>query len=177
MLIKAYGTFWNPEIIEWGSKGRGNSGKLLGTIRFEDGTRKDINFWEARGIYVLHNEFRSVYVGKALATSIGTRLRDHLSDRLAGRWDMFSWYSASAPKKTTGGVTKPGKRQITPETYIDTFEALAILISDPLLNRKRESLEGAFEAIQKEQPQPKSVRSYLADILSAIEQAADGNEI
>lgn len=168
MLIKAYGSFWNPEIIDWGSPGPGKGGKLEGSVRFDDGTRKDIDFWDARGIYVLHRDFQSIYVGKAFGTNIGRRLRDHLTDRLAGRWDMFSWYSVSAPRKIEGGVTKPGKRQIAPDTYIDTFEALAILISDPPLNRKRESLKGAFEVAQKEQPHPRTLRSYLEEILENV---------
>lgn len=168
MLIKAYGMFWNPEIMDWGSPGAGKGGKLIGKVKFEDGTKKEVDFWKAKGIYVLHNEFNSIYVGKAFGTSIGKRLRDHLTDRLAGRWDMFSWYSVSAPKKIDGGVTVPGKRQITPETYIDTFEALAILISDPPLNRKRESLKGAFEVTQKEHPHQRTLRSYLEEILSEI---------
>jgi hypothetical protein len=176
MLIKSYGTYWNPEIVNWGSKGRGNKGELIGSVTFEekkkDNTKttvkKDIDFWDAKGIYVLHYEFKTVYVGKAHKTSIGKRLRDHLTDRLAGRWDMFSWYSASSPKKIEGGVSSPGKRQITPETYINTFEALAILISDPPLNRKRESFMEAYEVVQKEQANPKNLRSYLEEILAEL---------
>lgn len=170
MLIKAYGTFWNPAIMYWGAPGRGNSGKMLGTVNFDDGTKKQIDFWEARGIYVLHNEFSSIYVGKAFGVSIGERLRNHLTDRLAGRWEMFSWYSVSAPRKIEGGLRKPGTRQIAPDTYIATFEALAILISDPPLNRKRESLRGAYEVTQVEQPHPRSIRSYLEEILSRVKE-------
>ena len=176
MLIKAYGTFWNPEIMDWGSLGRGNSGKLLGIVSFDDGTKKEIDFWDARGIYVLHKEFNSIYVGKAFGTSIGKRVRDHLTDRLAGRWDMFSWYSVSTPRKIEGGLRKPGTRQISPENYIDTFEALAILISDPPLNRKRESLKGAYEVVQKEQPHPRSLRSYLEEILITVKQSDHKND-
>ncbi|WP_075989703.1 GIY-YIG nuclease family protein [Vibrio fluvialis] len=171
MLIKAYGTYWNPEMVEWGSRGAGQGGKLVGTVKFDSKTKKEIDFWDAKGIYVLHSEYKTIYVGKAFGTSIGKRLRDHLTDRLAGRWDMFSWYSVSAPKKVEGGVTKPGKRQIGPETYIDTFEALAILISDPPLNRKRESLKSAYEVSQKEQPNPRTLRSYLEEILTEVKKS------
>lgn len=171
MLIKAYGTYWNPEMVEWGSRGAGQGGKLVGTVKFDSKTKKEIDFWDAKGIYVLHSEYKTIYVGKAFGTSIGKRLRDHLTDRLAGRWDMFSWYSVSAPKKVEGGVTKPSKRQIGPETYIDTFEALAILISDPPLNRKRESLKSAYEVSQKEQPNPRTLRSYLEEILTEVKKS------
>jgi len=47
MLIKAYGMFWNPEIMDWGSPGAGKGGKLIGTVKFEDGTKKEIDFWKA----------------------------------------------------------------------------------------------------------------------------------
>lgn len=43
MLIKAYGTFWNPDIVDWGSVGSGNGGKLIGVIK-KDKIPKDINF-------------------------------------------------------------------------------------------------------------------------------------
>ena len=167
MLIKAYGTFWNPEMVDWGSRGSGNSGKLLGSIK-QNKVKKEYDFWDAKGIYVLHKDFKAIYVGKAFGTSIGKRTRDHLTDRLAGRWDMFSWYSVSAPRQQDMKVTIPGKRTINPETYIDTFEALAILISDPPLNRKRETFKGAFEVIQKEQANPRTLTSYLEEILKEV---------
>lgn len=170
MLIKSYGTFWNPEIIDWGSPGAGNKGSLMGTVVFDNALKKNIDFWEAKGIYVLSNEFRAVYVGRATRTPLGCRLRDHITDRLAGRWDMFSWFSSSAPRKVRGGVTEPGKRQISPQTYISTFEALAILIADPPLNRRRETFKNAYEVIQFGQQRVRSMRSYLEEILHAVGQ-------
>lgn len=109
MLIKSFGLYWNPDIVDWGAVGAGNRGDLAGVI-----TRKKekhrINFWEAKGIYVLHADFKAVYVGKALRTSIGARLRDHLADRFAGRWDMFSWFSISNPRITKRDVACPSGR-------------------------------------------------------------------
>lgn len=164
-LIKCYGEYWNPDIVEWGKKGAGNSGKLIGKIKPNN---RHIDFWDARGVYVLHENFKVVYVGKAFKTQIGKRLRDHLSDRLAGRWDMFSWYSTSAVRQTRKDVSKPGQRQIRPVTIIDTMEALAILIADPALNRKRETLPNAFEAEQVSSPNPYTIRHYLHEILDKM---------
>lgn len=169
MLIKAYGLYWNPDIIDWGRPGRGNKGELRGKIRI-DGHEKVVDFWEAQGIYVLSRDFQTVYVGKAIGTPIGARIRSHLTDRLAGRWDMFSWFTSSTPRKTDGGVSAPGKRQISPETYIDTFEALAILIADPPLNRKRESFEQAGEVVQEAGAAQRTVRNYLEEILNRLEE-------
>jgi hypothetical protein len=166
-LIKLYGEFWNPEIVDWGSRGAGNGGKLLGDLTLEKKHYK-ANFREAQGIYVLYESFVPVYVGQAFSTSIGRRLKDHLTDRHAGRWDMFSWYSTCTFKKTDGTLRKAGARQISPETVINTLEALAILIANPALNRKRESLPEAIEVTQAEQPNPTSIRSYLEQILARL---------
>jgi len=115
-LIKFYGTFWNPDTVDWGKRGRGNKGKLTGKVK---PNRMHIDFWEARGIYVLHDNFKAIYVGQTM-DPLGGRLRDHLSDRLAGRWDMFSWFSISAIRKTGRDVSQPGQRQVRPETVVDT---------------------------------------------------------
>ena len=47
-----------------GSVGVGNRGKLEGRVRVK-GSHYRIDFWDAKGIYVLHEAFRAVYVGKA----------------------------------------------------------------------------------------------------------------
>ena len=68
----------------WGKPGRGNKGQLLG----EFGTKRSpvvVDVWDQQGIYVLAHEWQVVYVGKADKVSLGTRLRTHLSDELAGR--------------------------------------------------------------------------------------------
>ena len=145
----------------------GNQGKLEGNIKKDNKTYL-INFWEAKGIYVLHSDFRAIYVGKAFGTSIGKRLRDHLTDRLAGRWDMFSGYSVSSPRTTQLDVAQPGQRQVNPDTVVSTLEALAILVADPSLNRKRESLQDAFEAFQPDNANPRMIRSYLEEILEKL---------
>ncbi len=129
-----------------------------------------INFWEAKGIYVLLREFKTIYVGQAFAGegSIAKRLYDHLSDRHAGRWDMFSWYSVSKPNKTNKTVSKCENRQLKLNTAVDTLEALAILITDPPLNRKRNSIPGAIEFQQTGKLKPKSTTQYLEEILSNL---------
>jgi len=106
MLIRAYGLYWNPDIVDWGKPGQGNKGSLDGTVK-KGGRSHSIDFWNVYGVYVLHHEFRPIYVGKASATRLGLRLRNHLTDRFAGRWDMFSWFSLSKINTTSGGVSKP----------------------------------------------------------------------
>lgn len=168
MLIKAYGTYWNPDIIDWGSVGAGNAGQLIGVVK-KDKTPHEINFWKSKGIYVLHADFKTVYVGKSFKTCIGKRLRDHLADRFAGRWDMFSWYGISNPRFTEGDVSVPGDRKIGPNEIICGLEALAILIADPSLNRKRESLSKAYFAEQPKDAKPKTIRGYLEELLARVQ--------
>ena len=167
MLIKAYGQLWNPHIIDWGSRGAGNKGKLIGEV-LRQKKWHDIDFWEARGIYVLHSDFRAIYVGQILSDALGKRIRDHFTDRFAGRWDMFSWFSVAAPRFSRNDVSAPGKRTVAAKTVVDSLEALSILIADPSLNRKRESLEGAFVAFQPKKANPKAVRAYLEEILKKL---------
>ena len=166
MLIRAYGEMWNPEIVDWGSRGQGNEGRLLGKVKI-DGANLDVNFWDAVGLYVLYDNFKPVYIGKAYGTRLGPRLRHHISDRLVGRWDMFSWYTLSTVNKTTGTVRRPGTRLTNPETILSTLEAVTILITEPPLNRKRESIPNALEAIQIG-GEPRAIRSYLEEILENV---------
>lgn len=168
MLIRAYALNWNPDIVEWGSVGAGNRGKLEGRVTV-NGKRCRVDFWDAKGIYVLHETFRPVYVGKAYKRTLGPRLRDHLTDRFAGRWDMFSWFTLSTINTTTSTVRSPGIRQVNAETVNDTLEALAILVADPALNRKRERVPSAAEAEQVKRPHPKALRSYLEEILAKLD--------
>jgi hypothetical protein len=167
MLIRAYGQFWNPDIVEWGKTGKGNKGRLLGKARI-NGTSYEVDFWDSQGVYVLHADFKAVYVGKADSQRLGPRLRDHLSDRFAGRWDMFSWFSQSTVAVTYGGVRKPGRRSVTAGTVNNTLEALLILVTDPALNRKREKLPDAIEVEQKKGQKPKAIRTYLEEILKKV---------
>jgi hypothetical protein len=175
MLIRAFGQYWNPDIVNWGTKGPNGKGQLLGDVKFTARGKKKkestiaINFWDAKGVYVLFDRFKCIYVGKALESSIGNRLKNHLSDRLAGRWDMFSFFSASTVNKTTKDTRDPGSRQITQGVTINSFEALAILVADPSLNRKRERFKDAHEAIQTKQPNPRTERNYYEEIIKRLD--------
>lgn len=177
-LVHLYGEFWNPDTVEWGGQGKksggdGNKGSLNGKVRTSSGSLATLDFWEARGIYALYDNFQLVYVGQALRGKngcLGKRLRDHLTDRFAGRWDMFSWYSTSSLREKK--VRKPGERQIKPETVVDTLEAFAIALVSPPLNRRHDELPGARAVAQAKSPHPHTVRHYLESILKQVEQRA-----
>ena len=158
-LVKSYGEFWNPDAVNWQGE------CLLGQWGAWNEHNRN-NFWKAKGIYVLYREFKPLYVGKALADSsgVGKRLCDHLTDRLVGRWDMFSWYSLSQPSKTSDGVNLAGGRHLSTKQMVETLEALAVLITDPPLNRKRESLDGAIE-IEQVGGAVRTIRSHLQELV------------
>lgn len=166
MLIRAFGQYWNPDIVNWGKQGPGNQGQLLGSGKW--GTKTiDIDSWQQHGIYVLHDEFKCVYVGQTCGQFLGKRLRDHLTDRFAGRWDMFSWYGIDAVR-SAGTLRRAGARQVPPDELIRTIEALGILIADPPLNRKRESLRKAILVEQQTNPHPHTIRHYLQALTDSV---------
>lgn len=46
MLIKSYGLYWNPDIVDWGSRGRHKKGTFLGKVKLKKNTH-EIDFWAA----------------------------------------------------------------------------------------------------------------------------------
>ncbi|MGM0662262.1 MAG: GIY-YIG nuclease family protein, partial [Pseudomonadota bacterium] len=45
-----------------------------------------------RSSYILYDEYGPCYVGLTSSQGLGKRLKDHLDDKLAGKWDRFSWF-------------------------------------------------------------------------------------
>ncbi len=83
VLIKAYGEYWNPDLVGWEAK------EFLGHKFREKG--RNINVYEQIGVYVLYKEFQPVYVGSSARQSIGNRLAGHRRSKRRGpRWDTFS---------------------------------------------------------------------------------------
>ena len=56
---------------------------------------------------------------------------------------------------------------MNPDTLLNTLEALSIAITDPPLNRRRESIPDACEAAQVG-GKPKAIRTYLEEILDKL---------
>jgi hypothetical protein len=170
MLINHYGEFWNPDAVEWGKRGRpkkgtSNAGRLLG-ISGSGRAKKEVDFWKARGVYALYDNFKIVYVGQIADGPLGVRLRNHLTDRHAGRWDMFSWYSVSTMRSKT--VRPPGQRQVKPGDLVNTLEALLINVTQPPLNRRYNEIPGAAIIEQKKSRNPHTIRHYLEEILKKL---------
>lgn len=75
------------------------------------------------GVYALYKDERLYYVG--LATNLMNRVKHHLKDKHAGKWNRFSVYLT-----TTGEHTKP-------------IESLLLRIANPVGNSVRGKLPGS----------------------------------
>lgn len=162
VLVRAYGEFWNRDLVDW--KG---SSELLGV----DSKGRAINAYEQRGIYVLYDDYVPVYVGKADKTTIGHRLKLHTESRRKGsRWDRFSWFGLKRINKGghLGRLTPTA--HVKSSELISTLEALLILVVDPRLNARKESLKNAIKVRQSEKGKPDSVGEQQ---LASIEQKLD----
>lgn len=63
------------------SSGRRGAGSTLRVADFRTQT----------GIYILYGDYGPYYVGLT-RTSMGKRLKDHLTDKHDGKWQRFSWF-------------------------------------------------------------------------------------
>lgn len=148
MLIHCFGKFWDPDQVYWG--GRGDKGALWGRTKIgKDWV--EIDCWNQIGIYALHSNFNTVYVGKIFKQPLGLRLKQHLNDHLSNRWDSFSWFGTKDINKS-GTLKAAATKHAEQKNLISTLESFAILLTDPLLNRRKESLPDAKYVLQHKEP-------------------------
>jgi len=173
MLISTFGTLWNPDIVNWGIPDKKSRTELKGSFLHRN-KKRIIDVTEGLGIYVLYKDYEIVYVGRAAGATIGQRLKSHLTNRMEGRWDSFSFYLVNKVNKTSEKLAAaPSVRQIDPKETTESLEALLIEIANPPLNRRRESLANAIELIQEETRPVKTNIDYLVEISEALNQLLD----
>ena len=109
-----------------------------------------------------------IYIGRTTDRPLGRRLYEHTSDRLAARWNRFSWFGLLP-------VSELGTLGLLPLTYdaaktIPALEAILIEALEPRQNRKRGDDLSAVEYIQKEDPaiQKKKVKESLELALNKL---------
>ncbi len=143
-LINAFGMYWRRAAVEWSSNpclwGKQQQGA------------DPVNFSAQRGVYLLHDGDRTVYVGRTTDQSLGRRLYQHTTDRLNGRWDRWSWFGL-LEVTDTGELREPGTVQRDTDAFIATMEALLIESLEPGQNRKRGDDFRAVEYMQAEDPE------------------------
>lgn len=139
--LRAFGMYWQRDLVVWSGAPR-----LLG--RQSEGAA-EVDFSAQIGVYLLHDRDRTIYVGRAADTLLG-RLKAHTTNRLAGRWDRFSWFGLRGVAEDGSlGESAPAWDH---EVVIDTLEALLIECLEPPLNRKRGDNFSAAEYIQVADP-------------------------
>ncbi|HKF47858.1 MAG TPA: GIY-YIG nuclease family protein [Terracidiphilus sp.] len=164
VLIKAYGEYWNPDLVAWDSK------KLLGRTRKAKG--REIDVYGQIGVYVLYKDFQPVYVGRSVRQSIGNRIGGHrLSKRKGPRWDTFSWFGIIEISLASGKLKRRRKSRFsaTSEELIATLEALLIRTIDPKLNSRRERLKNAVRLSQCEPAETTDLEERMETIEKKID--------
>jgi hypothetical protein len=133
VLIRAYGLFWNADEVNW-HPGRGSPGQfmLLGRRGKNRPNLQLADFRRQSGLYILYGNYGPYYVGLARQNSLGGRLRRHLRDRHAGRWDRFSWFGFRnvLTKRDARGLheLRPLSTRTRGATYKQIGELEALLI-------------------------------------------------
>jgi hypothetical protein len=152
-IISSFGMFWRRNAVEWAA-----TPKLLGMQQIG---ATPVDFNKQLGIYLLYDGREVIYIGRSTDRPLGRRLYEHTSDRLAVRWDRFSWFGLLP-------VSEAGTLGSLPLTFdeakmIPALEAILIEALEPRQNRKRGDDLSAVEYIQKEDPaiQRKKVRESL----------------
>jgi hypothetical protein len=149
-IIRALGMFWRRDFVDW--KG---STKICGKWLPEANQASPadvVDFYNQRGVYILHDGNETVYVGRACPGTLGTRLLAHTADRLNGRWDRFSWFGLLRVT-SGGGLEEWESAKFTQNEIAITLEALLIEGLEPKQNRKRGDADfKAIEYIQVEDP-------------------------
>ena len=125
-LIKNYGLFWKIENVFWG-KPR-NPGNLLG-IGAKNKSADFVDFREQTGIYILYADYKIVYIGQAGKgkSKLFARLKDHMRDELAGRWNQFSWFGLLSVLTTSKLSSSKQTHQHSTNIVLNHFEAILIV--------------------------------------------------
>lgn len=127
-LIQSYGMYWVRDAINWHSNTR-----LLGVQSFGADA---IDLSEMRGIYMLYDGREVIYVGQA-TDSILKRLIQHTKNRLATRWNRFSWFGIDGVGED-GKLIKIDNNVVTDiNTLVDALEGILIEGLEPRQNRRQ----------------------------------------
>ncbi len=157
-VIHAFGMYWQRELVVWK-----NEPKLYGKQQIKS---KPVDFGAQIGLYILYDNHRAIYVGRATDRPLGRRLYEHTLDRLSGRWNRFSWFGFH--EVTPEGNLREPVTKISVMSIVNSLEALMIEALEPPQNRKRGDDFSAIEYIQEVDPEYKE--RELKATIRAIEQ-------
>lgn len=146
-IISNMGLFWRRDQVRWkGNRGIGRA-RLAGRRR--SAKRKgEVDFWKQTGIYALYAEYDLIYVGQAGLSdqsNLGNRLKHHLTDDLAGRWEMFSWFGLQTVK-ADNRVGKRAKLNLSTRAHLaNVLEGIIIEVAEPPMNSQKGRFGGRVE--------------------------------
>jgi HB1, ASXL, restriction endonuclease HTH domain len=158
--LRAFGMYWKRDAVWWAAGSR-----LLGQ---QNENATSVNFAEQVGVYILYDRDRVIYVGRADQT-LFSRLRAHVTDRLGGRWDRFSWFGLRGVSEE-GSLTEPATAW-SHKVVVDTLEALLIEAIEPPQNRKGGDNFRGLEYLQVVDPDIK--KKQRKQLLDEMARAAD----
>lgn len=125
-LIQSYGLFWRRDEIDWNpGKGKRYGFRLYGRCGANRGHIQVADFRYQQGIYILYGDYGPYYVGLTRKKGIGRRLKDHLTDGHANRWDRFSWFGFCKVLKSKNAdrIHQLGKMPSTKPANLDDIIA------------------------------------------------------
>jgi len=143
-IIQAFGMYWARNLIVWSG-----SPRLLGQ---QQTGAKPVDFANQRGVYLLYDDRDVIYVGRATDQGFGRRLFQHTVDRLASRWNRFSWFGLWRVTQK-GDLEEMSPRALPADIIVTTMEALLIEGLEPPQNRRRGDDFRAVEYVQAEDPE------------------------
>ncbi len=144
-IVNAFGIYWDRSLVHWKS-----NPELLG---IQQVGAKPVNFQSQIGVYLLHDTRETIYVGQAIDQPLAQRLRNHISDRLSGRWNRFSWFGFYPVNKTGTLSLDIDFKNLTVRDIADILEAILIESIEPRQNRKQGNLFSGIEYLQVESPE------------------------
>ncbi len=142
-IMRSFGMYWQRELIVWR-----RDAKLFGK---QQADTMPIDFGKQKGIYILYDHHTVVYVGRSIDRPLATRLFEHTTDRLASRWNRFSWFGLL--DATDDGRLQEPALNTSLSGIIAAFEALLIEALEPPQNRKRGDDFSGIEYIQAVDPE------------------------
>jgi hypothetical protein len=78
-----------------------------------------------------------IYVGQTNTGDLFKRLKDHLEDDLAGRWDRFSWFGFKKVKKDNTLSKGAESKWISRQDLVNVLEGIVIEIAEPQMNNQK----------------------------------------
>lgn len=160
LTIKNYGHFWSRDLVDWGSRGKGNQGSILGALR-SNAEESDADFREQIAIYVLFNGSREVvYIGQTGKGNqrLFSRLRQHARGPMRDRWHNFSWFGFLEADTKSGKLVEAENPEAAVKgshlAALDEIEAVLMQIVEPRLNKRGPNWKDTIEYYQFSDAEP-----------------------